>query len=650
MDDFSMVKEQADLNEFARKHLTIRGNKFNCPICGSGTGKNETPAFSVKGKIWTCFACKEHGDIFDLTGILYGTDSKREQMQIVANWAGIHLDSPRDSTIGTMPKKPEPVKDYTKGREAEAEKIKRWQANIEAPEAVSYLQGRGITIELAKFYGLGYDPTRKRVIIPYPGTDYYHIDRDITGTARNKYSKPKTDEVGPEPIYGGSAIESPVIFIVEGPFDAMSVEACGHRAIALGSTAYENTARHIIANSYSGCVIVALDNDEQDKGPKHQREMVDRLTQAGIWAVGAEYPEGWPKDFSEAYEKDSSGLAEFLWNIEQNAINMRASKDEEEHKKALNDMRVFNPADLAMSVYLLEQTQAPIPTGFSAFDSILGDGLQPGLYILGAVSSMGKTTLAVQIADHIAESGQPVLFVTIEQRAREITAKSLSRIARGIYYSGCDSDPITAQEITNRKRRGEWSEGKTVALYQAAESYTNSVSPKLRIMEGVGQPSVSDIKAAAAEIMRHEGKAPVIFIDYLQLLKAQNDRDTDKQTTDKNVMDLKQLAGDMKTPIFAISSLNRANYNGAIGLEAFKESGAIEYGSDVLMGLQPAGIAEKNQQEAAEYIDTLKTKPIREVELSILKNRNGVITGRRGGIRFTYDAPRNNFTELPKQR
>ena len=69
-----------------------------------------------------------------------------------------------------------------------------------------------------------------------------------------------------------------------------------------------------------------------------------------------------------------------------------------------------------------------IPTGFKNFDSILDGGLYEGVYILGAIPSLGKTTLALQIADQIAEAGEDVLIFSLEMARRELMAKSISRL------------------------------------------------------------------------------------------------------------------------------------------------------------------------------------------------------------------------------
>ena len=103
------------------------------------------------------------------------------------------------------------------------------------------------------------------------------------------------------------------------------------------------------------------------------------------------------------------------------------------------------------------------------------------------------------------------------------------------------------------------------------------------------------------------------------------------------MLELKRISRDYKTPVIAVSSFNRDNYSSAVTMEAFKESGAIEYSSDVLIGLQLAGAGKKDFDATAE-----KQKNPRTVELVILKNRNGK-TGSK--INFVYYPLFNYFKE-----
>ena len=136
------------------------------------------------------------------------------------------------------------------------------------------------------------------------------------------------------------------------------------------------------------------------------------------------------------------------------------------------------------------------------------------------------------------------------------------------------------------------------------------------------------------------GNKPVIIIDYLQILAPYSDRASDKQNTDKAVLELKRISRDCKIPVIAISSLNRSNYNMKISMEAFKESGAIEYSSDVLIGLQLEGVGQGDFDN-----EQAKRNNPREIELVILKNRNGA-TGEK--VPFDYYTLFNYFKEAER--
>lgn len=90
------------------------------------------------------------------------------------------------------------------------------------------------------------------------------------------------------------------------------------------------------------------------------------------------------------------------------------------------------------------------------------------------------------------------------------------------------------------------------------------------------------------------GNRPVVVVDYMQILAPYSDRMTDKQNTDKAVLELRRISRDYKIPLIGISSFNRANYTAEVSMGAFKESGAIEYSADVLIGLQLKGAGEKD--------------------------------------------------------
>lgn len=651
MSEFTRIKELTSLTEYAEATLEHKAGGLVCPCCGSGNGPKHTPAFSIKGKgdTWKCFSCNEGGDIFDLAGKLHKTENKREQLEIVAAWAGIPLEGKARIIEFLKPETKHEQSTRTQpntnpGKEKHKAIIEAAQAAfIEHPEAVSYWQARGFTLEEAAAFGIGYNAQAKRLVMPWAGNDYYHVDRDITGKQKAKYQKPKSEEVGRQPLYNPQALKEKTFFMVEGVLDALAINACGFEAVALVGTGARAAIEEIQARQFSGLVIVLLDNDTP--GKEAAERAGELLEKAGI-AYLIETQEY--NDTAEHLQADRKGLTSYLAKVHEKALETLEQKAQEEYSEIMGSLRVFNPAEVAAGIYLLDNAKDATPTGFKQLDGHLGGGLVPGVYILGALSSLGKTTLTLQIADNIAASGQGVLFFTIEQSARELTAKSLSRYMARLSprYAG-----ITAGELTRPAARAAHGEELDIALLEAVETYGREVAPNLGIQEGIEKPSAEDIKKAARAWQHyHNGQAPVIFIDYLQLMAAPNERDTDKQAVDKNITKLRQIARDLQTPVFAISSLNRNSINAGLEMDSFKESGGIEYGADVLLGLQPLGMGEtlretnkdKQRKEATGLLHKHKQALERACELVILKHRDGQpgIT-----IPLTFKPARSTFEE-----
>ncbi len=164
-----------------------------------------------------------------------------------------------------------------------------------------------------------------------------------------------------------------------------------------------------------------------------------------------------------------------------------------------------------------------------------------------------------------------------------------------------------------------------------------------------GLDTVRDRLREHARVMG--GAPPVVFIDYLQILRPDDPKGkkSDKQNMDETVSELRRLSKTYQVPIVAISSLNRAAYNQAIGMDAFKESGAIEYSSDVLMGLEPrhteAGDTPTVRKANIEAYQDMKEKTERELRARILKNRMGAV----GDVPMVLDAMYGLYVEEPEK-
>ena len=691
MSDFDRVKEAVSLKEYAEANLdrARNGNKYVCPVCGSGGGNaGSDSAFSITadGKRWTCFgSCGgKGGDIFDLAGVIHNTTDRNEQLRIVADWAGVPLENDRGTSGGGFKAKRDaqrakesgaearkeqkatdtPKNDYTAGRERHRRYIAECAARLRdepTDEILSYLSARGITHAEAVTLGIGYDPhpankwqdgagawhSSPRLVLPWAGCDYYHIDRAIDSRAKaGKYSKPKSDEVGAQPLYNPEAFAQDYVIAVEGVLDAIAVQLCGYNAIALGGTAVNDLATEAARRNYSGVVIDMLDCDgdandtKNGKGRRAGRELVSLLGEAGITTLARiEYgicdddTYDSHKDAGEWFSADRADLADMLEVMRGIAREKGKRVKDTEYREALRNLHVKDPAKVARDVYELRNVYEPVPTGITALDEALGGGVSLGeTTFFGAVSSYGKTTLAVQIADYMAAAGRSVLFVTIEQSAKELVAKSLSRLVYTENLTGWNI--ATPSEITSLAKRRAWGEGQRATLAKAVKDYERLIAPNMRILEGSKQPTVNDVRAIAEKMKEHDGQAPIVFIDYLQLLAPLSARfDTDKRNADMNVSELRKMARDLTTHVWCISSLNRSSYSGVISLDSFKESGGIEYGADNLLGLQPRGMGEhlndtpesKMKREAEKYMRENKAKTERDCELVVLKQRNGAL-------------------------
>ena len=272
-------------------------------------------------------------------------------------------------------------------------------------------------------------------------------------------------------------------------------------------------------------------------------------------------------------------------------------------------------------------------TGFKNLDALTG-GLYPGLYVIGSISSLGKTTFAHQIGDQLAGMGDHILFFSLEQNRLEMVIKSLSRItARNNKDKAVSSIKIRGGELTPE-------------VLAAVEEYSK-VADHISVIECNFDINVYSVVEYTKQYMQATQVKPVVIVDYLQIMPPTDPRQSDKEKVDNIVRGLKKLQSENDLVVFVISSINRANYLTPIDFESFKESGGIEYTADVVWGLQLQILnddlfnSEKKVKEKREKVRQAKRAIPREIELVCLKNRYGVSSYSCG---FKYD-PRFDLFE-----
>lgn len=272
-------------------------------------------------------------------------------------------------------------------------------------------------------------------------------------------------------------------------------------------------------------------------------------------------------------------------------------------------------------------------TGFKNLDDD-NIRLYPGLYAVGGVSSVGKTTFCCQLADNIAARNGYVIYFTLEQTKFELASKGIARMVR---------QQTNSTHVTSLKIRNGFSD---TYVQRAMQEYMNIAKHEV-IIDGQFDISVLDITRTVEKFISDTGDAPTVFVDYLQALKPNDNNTATKEAIDFNVQFLKRLANSFNIPVFVISSFNRTNYLNIADFESFKESGSIEYTADVVLALQLLAMnadifdSQSKLQTKRKFVRKAKSSIPRKVELVCLKNRFGKSNAR---YFFDYYAANEFFT------
>jgi replicative DNA helicase len=408
-----------------------------------------------------------------------------------------------------------------------------------------------------------------------------------------------------------------VLFITRDIFDALSIEELNYYSIALNNKDNCTGFLKLIHENYdkvtNKCFILCSGND--NTGVDINARIAKGLQKLNINYKILSYDKY--KSVHEFLKSDCDGLKAFLDNIIQETI--------------YEDFSCTYIKDIYTKIKGNKGAK-PITTGFTKLDEALGGGLRTGLHVLGAVSSLGKTSFVLNIADNIAFSGQDVLFFSLEMSRFEMITKSLSReMLKLDDVNACSHSDIMSGKATEP------------LMEVTINKYSAEIGKHIAILEGGFDMGIQEIRSRIDKHIKFRGTKPVVVIDYLQILKAPDIRMSDKQVNDRNITDLKKISRDFDIPIIVISSLNRGSYFGSIDFTSFKETGAIEFTCDTLIGLQIPDIKSKEDKEK---LMRMLSGDYRDIELVILKNRNGRPNCR---IPYKYYPMYNKFKEEVSQ-
>jgi len=266
-----------------------------------------------------------------------------------------------------------------------------------------------------------------------------------------------------------------------------------------------------------------------------------------------------------------------------------------------------------------EEAVRGVATGFTKLDEILSGLQRSDFIILGARPSLGKTTLAFDIARHAAVKNHiPVGIFSLEMSREQVVDRFIS---------------AEAQVALWRLRTGKLSDQLEFEMIQ--ESF-DRLSQAPIFIDDTPSPSILQIRSVARRLQIEQGLG-LIIIDYLQLIQPRTNFENIVQQVTEISRGLKALARELKTPVLALSQLSRAvdqRETKIPRLSDLRESGSLEQDADVVLL-----ICRKNWERSDA---TPEEKDL--AEIIIAKHRNGPL----GSVELVFDSDKVCFKEIDK--
>ncbi|MFZ4716239.1 MAG: replicative DNA helicase [Chthoniobacterales bacterium] len=276
---------------------------------------------------------------------------------------------------------------------------------------------------------------------------------------------------------------------------------------------------------------------------------------------------------------------------------------EERVRGELPDMKdhVNAALDSIEKLYKNKGEVTGVPTGYKVLDTMTS-GMHPSeMIVIAARPSMGKTALAMNIAEHVAvDKNIPVAVFSLEMSAQQLVQRLLCSRAR-----------VNLQNLRN----GIMPKGAQQSLIQASAAYGQC---KMYIDDTAGL-SILELRAKSRRLM-DKHKLGLIVIDYLQLLKSPSKRGQENRQIEIAEISggIKALAKELGIPIIVLAQLNRKSEDRGDGkprISDLRESGSIEQDADLVGLLYRSAYYAKDEEDRNEKGG--------ESELIIAKQRNG---------------------------
>ncbi|MBF8984397.1 hypothetical protein IZY60_12705 [Lutibacter sp. B2] len=286
---------------------------------------------------------------------------------------------------------------------------------------------------------------------------------------------------------------------------------------------------------------------------------------------------------------------------------------------SLQDMSVGGITTFNAYISNMMTVEKKVKTGIKELDKILGGGYCIGLTMVGGVPNAGKTTMLVQSAVEMSRQGINSVFISYDMRGYALMDKVYSRISYLLYQK----EGYSLQDLNKKKLLEDNEKNKRIIEEVIKVTQNFSIVDMLQttafdsfaggLLEVDGYDDIEKVIRIYADTYQN----PVFFIDNLQQMSGYLGYDG-KSGIDKTLRLLKKYSSVYNVAIVIISTLGRASYNKDLGLEAFKESGNIDYDTDAAFVIQPKFIGEDEKMT----IDDFREQNERDVAIKAIKGRD----------------------------
>lgn len=371
------------------------------------------------------------------------------------------------------------------------------------------------------------------------------------------------------------------------PFDVItlseSLDSIGELQNA-GGLAYLGT---LVKDTPSAANIVAYANIVRD------RSVLRQLIHVGT-------------DISDsAYNPEGRETAELLENAERRVFEIAEQRQRGQGGFSSIKSLLAKAVDKIETLYELDGNITGASTGFNDLDEKTS-GLQPAdLIIVAGRPSMGKTTIAMNMAENVAlKSGMPVAVFSMEMPGEALAMRMMSSLGR------IDQHKVRTGKLDD----DDW---------PRLTSAINLLAETKLFIDDTPALTPTEVRSRARRLTREHGQLGLIVLDYLQLMQSPTSGDNRVQQISDISRGLKALAKELNVPVIALSQLNRnleQRPNKRPVMSDLRESGAIEQDADLIIFVYRDEV----------YNEDSPDKGIAEVIIG--KQRNGPL----GTVRLTF--------------